>query len=231
MKVEQLVERIEKNQVKLTKKEALLEKKLAKMDLEINLEMKTAELWKTYYNNVDYGKWLEIESLKQTYEQVKEIKALIEKYNVQLNKAQIEENKLAKIPEVLENFRQYLIETWNKQDLNAKSYYQDEYKRLGYKEFVSTYKYTSYQHMNLELEDFNKVNTRDAEMLILNFISRVEEKAGIIEDCSGLIVTEGSNGYSVINGFVKGSKQNVQVESIGAGGYNIQKYHIRVLVK
>lgn len=231
MKVEQLVERIEKNQVKLAKKEALLEKKLAKMDLEINLEMKMPELWKTYYNNVEYGKWLEIESLKQTYEQVKEIKALIEKYNVQLNKAQIEENKLAKIPEVLENFRQYLIETWNKQDLNAKSYYQDEYKRLGYKEFVSTYKYTSYQHMNLELEDFNKVNTRDAEMLILNFISRVEEKAGVIEDCSGLIVTEGNNGYSVINGFVKGSKQNVQVESIGAGGYNIQKYHIRVLVK
>lgn len=231
MKVEQLVERIEKNQVKLTKKEALLEKKLAKMDLEINLEMKTSELWKTYYNNVEYGKWLEIESLKQTYQQVKEIKALIEKYNVQLNKAMVEENKLAKIPQVLEDFRKYLIETWNKQDLATKEFYIEQYKKLGYNKFIENYKYSSYQHMKLELEDFNKVNVRDAEMLILNFISRVEEKAGVIEDCSGLIVTEGNNGYSVINGFVKGSKQNVQVESIGAGGYNIQKYHIRVLVK
>lgn len=231
MKSQQILERIEKCQDKLAKKKALLEKKLAKIDLEIDLEKKHVELWETYYNKVEYGKWLDIESLKQTYEQVKEIENILNKYNTQLNKAQIEETKLVRMPEVLENFKQYLIETWNKQDLETQKFYIQQYKELGYNKFISNYKYSSYEHMRANLEDFNKANTRDAETLILNFISRVEEKAGVIEDCSGLVVTCGNNGYSVINGFVKGSKQNVQVESIGAGGYNIQKYHIRVLVK
>lgn len=231
MKSQQLIERIKKNEEKLVKKEALLQKKLSKMDLDINLELKTTELYKIYYNSVDYGKWCEIESLKSTYNDIKDIKDLIEKYKKQLETAKQKEEKLVEIPQVLVDFKQYLIDTWTKQDLDIRKFYKKEYKALGYKEFVDKYKYTSYIHMNMEKKEFVKINTKDAETLILNFIKRVEDKAGEIKDCSNLIVTEGNGGYSVINGFVEGTKGKAVVESIGAGGYNIQKYHIRVLVK
>jgi hypothetical protein len=58
-------------------------------------------------------------------------------------------------------------------------------------------------------------------------VSRVENKAGAIKDASGLYI--GSNGS--INGFIIGEKQTVEVETIFAGGYNIQRLHYRVLVK
>jgi len=39
----------------------------------------------------------------------------------------------------------------------------------------------------------------------------------------------GMNGE--INGIVRGEKGAVTVETIGVGGWNIQKFHFRVLVK
>jgi hypothetical protein len=60
-----------------------------------------------------------------------------------------------------------------------------------------------------------------------DFLFRIEEKAGKILDASELRV--GNNGS--INGWVKGEKKSVEVETILAGGYNIQCLHYRVLVK
>jgi hypothetical protein len=36
---------------------------------------------------------------------------------------------------------------------------------------------------------------------------------------------------AAINGYIKGENGSVEVRSIIAGGYNIQKRHVRVLVK
>lgn len=60
-----------------------------------------------------------------------------------------------------------------------------------------------------------------------NFIAKVEKKAGEIVDASGLTIgVDGS-----INGYVVGTKKKVHVETIYAGGYNIQCLHYRLLVK
>jgi hypothetical protein len=59
------------------------------------------------------------------------------------------------------------------------------------------------------------------------FVAKVEEKAGKIQDLKGLRVA----GDGSINGFAIGSERTVEVETILAGGYNIQKLHYRVLVK
>lgn len=59
------------------------------------------------------------------------------------------------------------------------------------------------------------------------FYARVMNLAGNIIDASDLRI--GKNGE--INGIVVGDKNKVKVETISAGGYNIQCYHFRVLVK
>jgi hypothetical protein len=57
-------------------------------------------------------------------------------------------------------------------------------------------------------------------------LSRIEAAVGTIEN-SDLYI--GHNGE--INGTVFGSKANATVQTIYAGGYNIQRLHYRVLVK
>jgi hypothetical protein len=59
------------------------------------------------------------------------------------------------------------------------------------------------------------------------FINRVKEITGIIQDATGLSI--GGNGE--INGIVIGEKGKAKVNTISAGGYNIQCWHFRVLVK
>ena len=60
-----------------------------------------------------------------------------------------------------------------------------------------------------------------------DIVARTEAKAGQIVDASMLSV--GQKGE--LNGHVDGTKGSVWIETIGAGGYNIQCFHFRTLVK
>lgn len=67
---------------------------------------------------------------------------------------------------------------------------------------------------------------RDVEYSIIELMNRVTEKVGKVTDASNLHYKNG-----VINGFIVGEKGKVRVETILAGGYNIQCLHIRTLLK
>jgi hypothetical protein len=58
------------------------------------------------------------------------------------------------------------------------------------------------------------------------FVTRVKNITGIVKDASNLCI--GDNGE--INGIVIGELGKAKVETISAGGYNIQCWHFRVLV-
>ena len=80
----------------------------------------------------------------------------------------------------------------------------------------------------IDYDKLNKMLDAEVERKYEDLVNRVTAKAGIIEDVSSLRIGS-QNGE--INGFVKGSKRIVEVETISAGGYNIQCFHYRVLVK
>lgn len=61
---------------------------------------------------------------------------------------------------------------------------------------------------------------------MINLIYRINEIVGSIEDAEYLKVDVNGN----LNGIVKGSKGSAKVETIGAGGWNIQCFHYRCLV-
>ena len=84
-------------------------------------------------------------------------------------------------------------------------------------------------------EKLNKILDKDVEYKYNDFVNRIKEKAGEIQDVSRLKIA--SNG--IINGVVVGDKHTVKVETILAGGYNTnvivnvkrgQILHYRVLV-
>ena len=74
---------------------------------------------------------------------------------------------------------------------------------------------------------FKEIMAKEGAMKKAQLIARVEKKAGKIVDASHLNI--GVDGG--INGVVKGELKSVYVETIYAGGYNIQQLHYRVLVK
>ena len=57
-------------------------------------------------------------------------------------------------------------------------------------------------------------------------IDQVSEKIGEITDASHLSIGEKGE----INGIIVGTNGKAKIETIGAGGYNIQRYHFRTLV-
>lgn len=77
------------------------------------------------------------------------------------------------------------------------------------------------------IEELKKGNSEDAHQSVINLVDRVENKVGKVTDWSGIHF--GMNG--MLNGRVTGNLDSVYVETIPAGGYNIQRFHYRVLLK
>jgi len=61
---------------------------------------------------------------------------------------------------------------------------------------------------------------------MLDMINKIYEYTGDITDASNIKI--GLKGD--INGIIKGKKGSVRIETIGAGGYNIQSFHFRTLI-
>ena len=136
------------------------------------------------------------------------------------------------------------IENWEEKAVNYFSDLLDEYTAIlvprmdseKHKEWIS--KHTKVEHNLMERgfyevrhrnnEDFFKdIVAKEGEAKKISLIARVEKKAGLIVDASLLeIGVDGS-----INGIIKGEEKSVHVQTIYAGGYNIQQLHYRILIK
>lgn len=84
--------------------------------------------------------------------------------------------------------------------------------------------------MNESDESIAKRSAKDAKVLVEDLYKRTFGFTGEVESYDGLEIDRDNNGFSIINGIVTGKNGSCKVQSIGAGGYNIQCWHIRVLV-
>lgn len=83
-----------------------------------------------------------------------------------------------------------------------------------------------YDLWELDKEKLDKDLKAEADRKYDNIIERTNEITGKITDAAGLEV--GDKGE--LDGFVIGERGTAKVHTIGAGGYNIQCFHFRVLV-
>lgn len=77
------------------------------------------------------------------------------------------------------------------------------------------------------LEWLLKTLEEDRKGKMFDFINRITKVTGVITDASNLYISRSGN----INGYVIGEDGKADVETIIAGGYNIQVAHYRTLVK
>lgn len=86
-----------------------------------------------------------------------------------------------------------------------------------------TYVYTDY---SVDKEKLSKILKQEKERKYKDLINRVTKVTGIITDASRLEISPKGN----LDGIVVGEKGKAKVETIEAGGYNIQCFHYRCLV-
>lgn len=82
------------------------------------------------------------------------------------------------------------------------------------------------EHKKLDMKLLNKILDDDVKVKRTQFMLRIKEVIGDIKDLKFLHISPKGE----INGIAKGVKCDAKVETITAGGYNIQCFHYRVLV-
>lgn len=255
MTTQEIREKLTKAQEVVTKKEAWLVKLNAKAEkIAKQIEVKgwdinggryqkenTAEHEDCYWTFCDYDGVLG--DIKRTERTIEEKKEVVAKWATKLAETEKKEATQESFPEILKSFQQSVIEMWDKWDTEKQAFYKAELKRMeeeytgtdrigGYRAFIKRYTHRAYEFAYLPFETIHKDNVRASENLLMNLWNRVKEKVGEATDWAGLYVTQGNEWEgAVVNGVVKGTKGTAYVETIGAGGWNIQKFHYRTLVK
>lgn len=242
MKIETLRDRIAKAEIKIEKKQgtivkrnAQIEKKVALLKAEGIADPLNADPWDhrttdAYWTLCDIRDYLE--SIERLEKEIEETKQTLAKYEAQL-KGEIakEEILLKEIPEIFNSLRDELVAEWDRWDIERRERLKKAYHKYGYTEFFKRGNTRAdYEFMYKTEAQIHDANVQDAKILILDLYYRVKDITGEVTDWTGLYPTAGTHGFTVLNGLVIGKEGRAKVESIYAGGYNIQRLHIRVLV-
>jgi len=256
MKITTIEERIEKANVKIEKKQKTIEKyhkwiekkykELEKLgysrdftrdDYYSQMEVAKQNGDEAEQDNLYTAYWVLCdidhyeEGIENNTDQIAETRKTIEKYEKQLAGELKKEAMFAyEMPEIFTQLKNELVENWDKYDKERRAWLKDEYHKLGYSEFVKKHNYSDYQFMYTTDDQIHASNERDAEALIINLYNRVKDITGEVTSWENIHATVGTWGGTVLNGYVTGKEGTAKVESIYAGGYNIQRLHVRVLV-
>lgn len=236
MKSHELQERLAKAQEKVEKCKATIERHKAQAEKKLqtiqrngwslNLEdyrgSDNREAWSLVY---DYHyKLRDVEGAKVKLEDAEQV---VKNWQERLDKQIAVELTISnEVPEAFKEARAELVLRWVQNDILERNKMLAKKRELPYKEFRKLYRYTEEEALRKTDEEFLKIEEREADLWLINLYNRVKEITGEVTDCSSLYW-----GGKCLDGTVVGKNGVAVVETIGAGGYNIQRFHLRVLVK
>lgn len=231
----ELKERLEKAQAKVEKCEATIErhkvqaeKKLKiikdngwEMDARKYAQIGNDEAWWTISDYED-----KLEDIKGAEKKLEEAKQIALNWQSKLDsQIKLELTLANEVPEAMKQARAELVESWVEADINDRDCMLRKKKELSHEEFRKIWKYSEEEALRHTDEEFRKIEEHEADYWLLNLYNRVKEITGEVTDCSCL-----KWGGKCLDGYVVGKNGKARVETIGAGGYNIQRWHLRVLV-
>lgn len=238
MTVIELKEKVKKAEEAVAKVEKTIERHTAQMEKKLKIVLDhgwdpenrwcrqdTPEHHEAYWAICEYDS--KVEDIKNAHDKLIEKERILQNWKDRLEAAEAKENKfLTEVPECMKIMMEELITRWDESDLEKMEFLKSKYRELGYKDFIKEYKYSNYKFMMYETaETIHKANTRAAEGLIMDLYSRINAITGEVTEWGYIHYSGGA-----LNGEVHGKLGSVRVESILAGGYNIQRLHVRVLV-
>lgn len=184
-----------------------------------NWKQKCIEFYTLKANKYIELKFKEYEVTREELEQLTE-----EHYSWRTGKTEVKKRYTdEQIDEILKKGKEYLYYENVKSYINYR-YFTNFKKSLFASDLYIIEKIIDYDTMDSKA--LNKILDEDVKDKKETFIKRIKEVIGEIKDLTGLEI--GSNGE--INGIAIGTKAKAKVETISAGGYNIQCWHYRVLV-
>lgn len=146
-----------------------------------------------------------------------------EKYNKEVERELLIANQ---VPEAFKQARKQLVSEWTAFDMAEKERMANDKKSLSKEDFRLKYSYSKEEYLHYGTEEkFHKENENEANIWIINLYNKVVKLTGEIIDATNL-----KWGGKGLDGFIIGEKTKVRVETIAAGGYNIQKLHLRTLL-
>lgn len=238
MTIIELKEKVKKAEEAVAKVQKTIERHTAQMEKKLKIvtdhgwdpedrycRLNTAEHHDAYWAICEYGS--KVEDIKNATKKLAEKEQILQNWKDRLEAAEVKEHKfLTEVPESMKKMVEELTAEWDEYDLENQERLKSKYNELGYEEFIKKYKFSGYKFMRYETkESIHKANFRSAEGLVMNLYSRINAITGEVTDWSGI-----HYGGKALNGIVHGQLGSVRVESILAGGYNIQRLHVRVLV-
>lgn len=249
MKLTALVERVQKAEAKVAKKQSTIEKKQAQVEKKYTALTKyipnPRELSESDYRRIcqssdphaldvyDLISSIEMleDDIRRGQNEIKEIEATIEKYRAQIVvESGAEQTYATEVPAVLKSLEASLVEAWDKYDIERRELLRAKKAELGYKAFLQKYSGVDYNLLYTEDEKIHSANAKDAHDMVLDLYNRVHGITGDVTSWAGITSEIGTHGCPVLNGLVIGSNGRARVDSIYAGGWNIQRLHVRVLV-
>ena len=186
----------------------------------------TQPQWK-YWRDCD--KFDLLQQIMNNHKKLEKAKELDAKEDAKKAKTDERQVKLENIPECLKEFAAE-VETATIADRIRIHNYLRSLPYPNYKDHSSEANAIRADRMDWNEDKMRREVKRNVEDLILNLMYRVYKKCGNIVDVRGLYLNSANEG-TCINGRIIGDKGTAYVESILAGGYNIQCLHVRVLVK
>lgn len=237
-RIQKAEEAISKKQATILRKQKTIEKKineLRKLGIEYTGERVTCDR----YEALGYDKdtawnayWLgcDIDTLHEDIRRAEKDIAEKEQKIVEYQKALAEADERLRIiendiPQALKDAKDEMVDRWTEYDLRDKEKMIEDRRSMEYKEFFKKWSYSRYEELSKSAEAIRKQNDKDATVWLLDLYNRVKDITGEIIDAKHL-----RWGGKALNGYVVGKDGTAEVTTIGAGGYNIQRYHLRVLV-
>jgi len=216
-KVEKIEKTIDKHYKQLDKKIAIVEKAGHKVDYsKIDFHTNYSD-FKQQMKPIENQKWADGKSVAEYWELCDVCGKMDDIRNSY--------KKLEEAKTVLSNWGEKVLQEKKKVD-----YVNNEVPQVII-DFVEKWKVSAYEWMMANTNYPNPANImrmveNEKQIKIIQLTSRVNEVVGKITDAKGLNIGEKGD----LTGIIAGEKGNARVETIDAGGWNIQRYHYRTIV-
>lgn len=232
MTIEQIKERQVKAEAKAVKIANIIAKKYVApfTSEEVNFIKSTLDmsyidvrdLFKARFGK-DFG--YDAQDLRAKCRELRATQELVKKYakHVADKEEFVNSDKVAEIWDFLQNWKRKAREYYMVQ---AKKYLEEKKTNYNARKYYYNFVVLICECNHINEEKLDDVLDKEVEARYKDFMTRIQKVGGTFKK---VIRLEFNFGY--LNGIVECENGRVKISSIDAGGYNIQCYHYRVLIK